>query len=63
MPESYFQLSVKNQASAIDAASDASGRAPHLLEVQGEKGLSNRFSRHFNDLVRLVGKKMDISRS
>ena len=32
MPESYFQLTVKNQASAIDAASDASGRAPHLLE-------------------------------
>ena len=32
MPESYFQLSVKNQASAIDAASEASGRAPHLLE-------------------------------
>jgi len=32
MPDSYFQLSTKNQASAIDAASDASGRAPHLLE-------------------------------
>jgi predicted nucleotidyltransferase component of viral defense system len=32
MPDSYFQLSVKNQASAIDAASEASGRAPHLLE-------------------------------
>jgi hypothetical protein len=32
MPDSYFQLSTKNQASAIDAASEASGRAPHLLE-------------------------------
>jgi Nucleotidyl transferase AbiEii toxin, Type IV TA system len=32
MHDSYFQLSVKNQASAIDAASEASGRAPHLLE-------------------------------
>jgi hypothetical protein len=32
MPDTYFQLSTKNQASAIDAASDASGRAPHLLE-------------------------------
>ena len=32
MPDSYFQLSTKNQASAIDAASDACGRAPHLLE-------------------------------
>jgi hypothetical protein len=32
MPDSYFQLSTKNQASAIAAASDASGRAPHLLE-------------------------------
>src|SRR5450432_3337304 len=32
MPESYFQLSTKNQASAIDAASEASGRAPYLLE-------------------------------
>jgi hypothetical protein len=32
MPDSYFQLSTKNQASAIAAASDASGRAPYLLE-------------------------------
>jgi hypothetical protein len=32
MPESYFQLSRQNQASALDAASAASGRAPHLLE-------------------------------
>jgi hypothetical protein len=32
MPESYFQLSTKDQASAIGAAADSSGRAPHLLE-------------------------------
>src|SRR5271156_2391274 len=32
MPESYFQLSRQNQANALDAASAASGRAPHLLE-------------------------------
>ena len=32
MPDSYFQLSTKDQASAIDAASNACGRAPHLLE-------------------------------
>jgi hypothetical protein len=32
MPESYFQLNRMSQASALDAASAASGRAPHLLE-------------------------------
>ena len=32
MLDSYFQLSTKNQESALDAASAASGRAPHLLE-------------------------------
>jgi hypothetical protein len=32
MPDTYLKLSTRNQASAIDAASDASGRAPHLLE-------------------------------
>jgi hypothetical protein len=32
MPDSYFQLSRQNQASALSAASDFSGRAPHLLE-------------------------------
>jgi len=32
MPESYFQMSRQSQASALDAASAASGRAPHLLE-------------------------------
>jgi hypothetical protein len=32
MPDSYFRLSRQNQASALDAASGASGRAPHLLE-------------------------------
>ena len=32
MPESFFQLSRQSQASALDAASAASGRAPHLLE-------------------------------
>ena len=32
MPDSYFQLSRQNQASALAAASDFSGRAPHLLK-------------------------------
>jgi hypothetical protein len=32
MPDSYFQLSRQNQASALAAAADFSGRAPHLLE-------------------------------
>jgi hypothetical protein len=32
MPESYFQLSRQSQASALDAASAPSGRAPYLLE-------------------------------
>jgi hypothetical protein len=32
MPDSYFHLSAKNQASALGAASEASGRPPHLLE-------------------------------
>jgi Nucleotidyl transferase AbiEii toxin, Type IV TA system len=32
MPESYFQLSAKDQADALNAASAASGRPPHLLE-------------------------------
>ena len=32
MPDDYFQLSRQNQASALAAASDFSGRAPHLLE-------------------------------
>jgi hypothetical protein len=32
MPDSYFQLSTRNQASAIAAASDAAGRVPYLLE-------------------------------
>lgn len=32
MPDSYFQLSRQNQASALAAGSDFSGRAPHLLE-------------------------------
>jgi hypothetical protein len=32
MPDSYFQLSRHDQASALAAASAASGRAPHLLE-------------------------------
>jgi hypothetical protein len=32
MPDSYFQLSRQNQASALAAASGVSGRAPHLLE-------------------------------
>lgn len=32
MPDSYFQLSRQHQASALDAASGLSGRAPHLLE-------------------------------
>jgi hypothetical protein len=45
MPDTYFQLSTKNQASALDAASDASGRAPHLLETYGSSG---RFPLCFN---------------
>jgi predicted nucleotidyltransferase component of viral defense system len=32
MPDSYFGLSASEQASAIGAASEVSGRAPHLLE-------------------------------
>jgi predicted nucleotidyltransferase component of viral defense system len=32
MPESYFRLSAKDQADALNAASAASGRPPHLLE-------------------------------
>src|SRR5271155_5312349 len=32
MPESYFQLSAKDQADALNAASAASGRPAHLLE-------------------------------
>lgn len=32
MPESYFQLSAKDQADALAAGASASGRPPHLLE-------------------------------
>jgi Nucleotidyl transferase AbiEii toxin, Type IV TA system len=32
MPESYFQLSAKDQADALAAGAAASGRPPHLLE-------------------------------
>ena len=32
MPDSYFQISTKQRASVIDAASGASGHAPRLLE-------------------------------
>ena len=32
MAESYFQLSAKDQADALNAAAAASGRPPHLLE-------------------------------
>jgi hypothetical protein len=32
MPESYFRLSAKDQADALNTASAASGRPPHLLE-------------------------------
>jgi hypothetical protein len=30
MPDSYFQLSRQNQASALAAGTDFSGRAPHV---------------------------------
>ena len=32
MPESYFRLSVRDKADALNAASAVSGRPPHLLE-------------------------------
>ena len=32
MPESYFQLSARDQAAALAAGAAASGRPPHLLE-------------------------------
>jgi hypothetical protein len=32
MPDNYFQMSRPNQARALDIASEASGRVPHLLE-------------------------------
>src|ERR1700722_18033076 len=32
MPESFFHLSVQEQAEALQAAASASGRPPHLLE-------------------------------
>jgi len=32
MPESFFQLNVKEQEEALQVAASASGRPPHLLE-------------------------------
>ena len=32
MPESYFRLSARDKADALNAASAVSGRPPHLLE-------------------------------
>jgi hypothetical protein len=32
MPESFFHLSAKEKAEALQAAASASGRPPHLLE-------------------------------